>query len=98
MVTKLRSDSAVARFSEAVADPQRTLWNRITTQMTFIIEAIREDHRITEFRDSCMVAVILARKLASDGFTVSITAPTGRRYPADKFTQLLTSQTLSPNE
>lgn len=66
--------------------------------MTFIIEAIKEDHRITDFRASCMVAVILARKLAEDGFTVSVTAPSGRRYGADKFNLLLTSESLSSNE
>ena len=48
--------------------------------MTFLIEAIKEDHQITDFRSSCMVAVILARKLAAEGFTVSITAPSGRHY------------------
>jgi hypothetical protein len=61
-------------------------------QMTFIIEAIKEDHQITDFRSSCVVAVILARKLAAEGFAVSITAPTGRLYGADKFNLLLTSE------
>jgi hypothetical protein len=65
---------------------------RTVFHMTFIIEAIKEDHQITDFRSSCMVAVILARKLAAEGFTVSITAPTGRLYNADKFNVLLTSE------
>ena len=67
-------------------------------QMTFIIEAIKEDHQITDFRSSCMVAVILARKLAAEGFTVSITAPSGRHYGADKFSLLLTSESLNSNQ
>jgi hypothetical protein len=45
-----------------------------------------------------MVAVILARKLAAEGFAVSITAPTGRRYGADKFNLLLTGESLNSNE
>jgi hypothetical protein len=63
-------------------------------KMTFIIEAIKDDHRLSEIRSSAIVAVILARKLAAEGFEVSISAPTGDRYPADKFSLLLTSKGL----
>ena len=31
---------------------------------------------------------------AAEGFEVSISAPTGDRYPADKFNLLLTSKTV----
>jgi hypothetical protein len=62
--------------------------------MTFIIEAIKDDHRLTEIRFSAIVAVILARKLAAEGFAVSISAPTGDLYSADKFNLLLTSKSL----
>ena len=62
--------------------------------MTFIIEAIKDDHRLTEIRSSAIVAVILARKLAAEGFAVSINAPTGALYSADKFNLLLTSKSL----
>ena len=66
--------------------------------MTFIIEAIKEDHQITDFRSSAMVAVILARKLAAEGFSVSITAPAGQHYSADKFSLLLTGESLQSSE
>jgi hypothetical protein len=66
--------------------------------MTFIIEAIKEDHRLTEFRASSMVAVTLARKLAAEGFAVSITAPTGQHYAADHFNLLLASESLHSSE
>jgi hypothetical protein len=62
--------------------------------MTFIIEAIKDDRRLTEIRSSAVVAVLLARKLAEQGFAVSISAPTGDRYSADKFNLLLTSTSL----
>jgi hypothetical protein len=61
-------------------------------QMTFIIEAIKEDRQTTDFRSSSLVAVMLARKLAEDGFVVSITAPTGRLYSADKFSLMLETE------
>ena len=54
----------------------------------------KDDHRLSEIRSSAIVAVILARKLAAEGFEVSISAPTGDRYPADKFNLLLTSKSL----
>jgi hypothetical protein len=60
--------------------------------MTFIIEAIKDDHRITDIRSSGIDAVILARRLAADGFAVSILSPTGAQYSADKFSLLLTAQ------
>lgn len=66
--------------------------------MTFIIEAIKEDRQITDFRSSAMLAVTLARKLAAEGFSVSITAPTGQHYSADKFNLLLTSESLPSSD
>jgi hypothetical protein len=62
--------------------------------MTFIIEAIKDDHHTADIRSSAINAVILARKLAADGFAVSIRTPTGHRYSADQFKHLLTSKTL----
>ena len=64
-------------------------------QMTFIIEATKDDHRTVDIRATAIVAVILARKLVADGFTVSITAPGGRLYLADRFNLLLTSKSLN---
>jgi hypothetical protein len=66
--------------------------------MTFIIEAIKSDQHSTEFRSSAIVAVILARKLAADGFVVSITDPTGHRYAADQFVSLLTSKNVNKED
>ena len=66
--------------------------------MTFIIEATRDDHYITDIRSSAVVAVIQARKLAADGFAVSIRAPSGLLYSADRFNQLLTSKNLNAQE
>ncbi len=63
--------------------------------MTFIIEAIKDDHHITDIRGSGIDAVILARKLAADGFAVSILSPTGAHYSADKFNLLLTGKNAS---
>lgn len=63
--------------------------------MTFIIEAIKDDHHTTDFRSSGTDAVILARKLAADGYTVSIISPTGVQYSADSFNLLLTGKSLS---
>jgi hypothetical protein len=63
--------------------------------MTFIIEAVKDDHYTTDIRSTAIVAVILARKLAADGFAVSIRAPTGRLYSADRFNLLLTGESLS---
>ncbi|WP_409189628.1 hypothetical protein [Bradyrhizobium sp. RDM4] len=48
--------------------------------MTFIIEAIKDDSRTVDFRSSAIVAVILARKLAVNGFVVSITASDGQLF------------------
>ena len=62
--------------------------------MTFIIEAEKDDHRTTDFRSSAINAVILARKLAADGFTVSITTPNGLLYSADRFNLLLINKAL----
>ncbi|WP_079543933.1 hypothetical protein [Bradyrhizobium lablabi] len=63
--------------------------------MTFIIEATRDDHRTADIRSSVIDAVILARKLAADGFAVSISTPAGRQYGADQFKLLLTRESLS---
>lgn len=95
MATKLRTGCAVFRFDEllGIDDGRSGL-----IQMTFIIEAIKEDQQMTDFRSNCMIAVTLARKLAAEGFTVSITAPTGRLYGADKFNLLLTSESLNSNQ
>jgi hypothetical protein len=41
------------------------------------------------------VAVTLARKLAADGYEVSIRSPTGRLDSADQFNHLLTSKSLN---
>ena len=60
--------------------------------MTFIIEAVKDDHYTTDIRSSAIVAVTLARKLVADGFAVSIRAPTGHLYSADRFNLLLTSE------
>jgi hypothetical protein len=62
--------------------------------MTFIIEATKDDHHTTDIRSSAIVAVILARKLAADGFAVSIRTPTGHQYFADQFNLLLTGKIL----
>jgi hypothetical protein len=62
--------------------------------MTFIIEAVKDDHYTTDIRSSAVVAVILARKLAAEGFTVSIRSPTGNLYSADRFNLLLTGESL----
>ena len=66
--------------------------------MTFIIEAIKDDHRCTDLRSSGIDAVILARKLAADGFAVSILSPAGIRYSADKFNLLLIGKSLNSQE
>ena len=63
----------------------------LVMQMTFIIEAIKDDRRLSEIRSSADIAVSLARRLAAQGFEVSISAPTGDLYPAEKFDLLLTT-------
>jgi hypothetical protein len=68
---------------------------RTVVHMTFIIEAIKDDHRISDIRAASIDAVILARKYAADGFAVSILCPTGARYSADKFNLLLTGKNSS---
>ena len=67
----------------------------IADLMTFIIEAVKDDHHTVDIRSSAIVAVILARKLVADGFAVSIKTPTGQHYSADRFNLLLTSENLS---
>jgi hypothetical protein len=66
-----------------------------TDRMTFIVESIKDKHRTTDFRSRADVAVTLARKLATDGFAVSITAPSGDVYSADRFDLLLTRESLN---
>jgi hypothetical protein len=63
--------------------------------MTFIIEATRDDQRTADIRSSVIDAVILARKLAADGFAVTISTPAGRQYGADQFKLLLTSESVN---
>jgi hypothetical protein len=65
---------------------------RTVVHMTFIIEATKDDHHISDIRAAGIDAVILARKYAADGFAVSILCPTGARYSADKFNLLLTGK------
>jgi len=60
--------------------------------MTFIVEAEKGDHRTVDIRSSAILAVIQARKLAADGFTVWISAPNGQLYSADRFNLLLTPE------
>ena len=66
--------------------------------MTFIIEAIKDDHRSADLRSSGIDAVILARKLAAEGFAVSITAPSGARFSADNFNLLLTGKSSNSQQ
>jgi hypothetical protein len=61
--------------------------------MTFIIEATKDDQHSSNLRATGVDAVILARKLAADGFAVSILSPAGIRYSADKFNLLLIGKT-----
>jgi hypothetical protein len=71
----------------------------ILKQMTFTIEATKDNHHINNIRASVIDAVILARKFVADGFTVSITTPAGVQYSADKFNLLLTGKSSdSPAE
>lgn len=69
-----------------------------TDQMTFIIESLKDNRRNTDFRSSAEIAVTLARKLAADGCAVSITAPSGHVYSADRFDRLLTGESLNSRE
>jgi hypothetical protein len=66
--------------------------------MTFIIEATKDDNHTADIRSSVMDAVILARKLAADGFDVSIRTPTGRLYSPDQFNLLLTGKCLNSQQ
>jgi hypothetical protein len=66
--------------------------------MTFIVESVRDQRRTTDFRSRADVAVALARKLAADGFAVSITAPSGDVYSVDRFDLLLTSESLNSQQ
>ncbi len=66
--------------------------------MTFIIESVKDNRRTTDFRSSADVAVTLARKLVADGFVVSITAPSGQIYSADRLDLFLTSESMNSQE
>ena len=66
--------------------------------MTFIIESLRDNRRTTDFRSSAEIAVTLARKLAADGYAVSITAPSGDVYSADRFDRLLSRESLNSQD
>jgi hypothetical protein len=66
--------------------------------MTFIIEAVKDDSRTTDFRSSAVVAVTLACRLAADGFAVSITDPSGREYSTDRFDLLLRNESLNSQD
>ena len=66
--------------------------------MTFIIESLKDNRRTTDFRSSAEIAVTVARKLMADGFAVSIKAPSGQVYSADKFDGLLTRESMNSQE
>ena len=66
--------------------------------MTFIIESLRDNRRTTDFRSSAEIAVTLDRKLAADGYAVSITAPSGDVYSADRFDRLLSRESLNSQD
>ena len=66
--------------------------------MTFIIESIKDQCRTTDFRSRADVAVNLARKLVADGSAVSITAPSGDVYSADRFDLLLSRDGLNAQD
>ena len=66
--------------------------------MTFIVESIKVQRRTTDFRSRADVAVTLARKLATDGFAVTISAPNGDVYSADRFDLLLTRECLNSQD
>jgi hypothetical protein len=57
--------------------------------MTFIIEAVKDNHHTFDIRSSAVVAVVLALKLVADGFEVTIGTPSGELYGADRFNLLL---------
>jgi hypothetical protein len=99
-----RASSARAATLKLIQVPVQlsvSLPNRLryaADHMTFIIEAAKDGHYTTSIRASAIVAVILARKLAADGFAVSIRAPTGQLYSADRFNLLLTGESLSSQD
>lgn len=62
----------------------------IVDHMTFIIEAVKDNHHTFDIRSSAMLAVVLALKLVADGFEVAIRTPSGELYRADRFNLLLT--------
>lgn len=66
--------------------------------MTFIIESLKDNRRTTDFRSSAEIAVTLALKLVADGCAVSITAPSGDVYSADRFDHLLTGESLNSRD
>jgi hypothetical protein len=81
-----------------MACDRRHQLNGNADHMTFIIEAITDQRRTTDFRSRADVAVTLARKLATNGSAVSITTPSGDVYSADRFDLLLTHQGLNAQD
>jgi hypothetical protein len=68
----------------------RRAFDDIVDHMTFIIEAVKDNHHTFDIRSSAVVAVVLALKLVADGFEVAIRTPSGHVYNADRFNLLLT--------
>jgi hypothetical protein len=91
---RLRTRSRFRFNVPGIATGARTV---IVDHMTFIIEAVKDDHHTFDLRSSAVVAVVLALKLVAKGFEVTITTPTGDLYGADRFNLLLT-ETNSDSE
>jgi hypothetical protein len=81
-----------------MACDRRHQLNGNADHMTFTIEAIKDQHRTTDFRSRADVAVTVALKLATDGSAVSITTPSGDVYSADRFDLLLTHEDLNAQD
>jgi hypothetical protein len=81
-----------------MACDRRHQLNGNADHMTFIIEAIKDQRRTTDFRSRADVAVTLARRLATDGSAVSITTPSGDVYSADRFDLLLMHEGLNAQD
>jgi hypothetical protein len=85
---KLRTDpGSVFLIYPLDCDERSTV---IVDHMTFIIEAVKDNHHTFDIRSSAVVAVVLALKLVADGFEVTIGTPSGELYGADRFNLLLT--------
>ena len=57
--------------------------------MTFCIHAQKDGRDASTIRADAPNALHVARKLADDGWTVSITSPDGKRYSPDRFFRVL---------